>query len=123
MNIILLGYGKMGKTIEGIALSRGHQITARVDIDNQFELDTAKGDVAIEFSHPEAAFTNISKCLERGIPVVCGTTGWLNRKSAIEELCLKKGGSFFYASNYSLGVNIFFKLNEHLAKMMNSFED
>jgi 4-hydroxy-tetrahydrodipicolinate reductase len=123
MNIILLGYGKMGKTIEGIALGRGHQISARIDIGNQHELETAKGDVAIEFSHPDAAFNNINKCLERGIPVVCGTTGWLSQKSEIENLCKKKGGSFFYASNYSLGVNIFFKLNEHLAKMMSSFED
>jgi len=105
MNIILLGY------------------SARIDIENHDEIKTAKGDVAIEFSHPDAAYENISQCLERGIPVVSGTTGWLNRKSEIEDLCNKKGGSFFYASNYSLGVNIFFKLNEYLAKVMNTFDD
>jgi 4-hydroxy-tetrahydrodipicolinate reductase len=123
MNIILLGYGKMGKTIEGIALSRGHQIAAKIDVDNRHDLAAVNGDVAIEFSHPDAAFDNISQCLQMGIPVVCGTTGWLTRRQEIEDLCAKKGGSFFYASNYSLGVNIFFKLNEQLAKMMNSFND
>lgn len=121
MNIILLGYGKMGKTIERIALERGHQIAARIDVDNHHELKTVNGDVAIEFSHPDAAFENITSCLELGLPVVCGTTGWLNRRSEVEELCKKKNGSFFYASNYSVGVNIFFKVNEYLAKIMNSF--
>lgn len=123
MKIILLGYGKMGKIIERVALDRGHQITARIDIDNQGEFDAAEGDVAIEFSHPEAAFTNISKCLKRKLPVVCGTTGWLSRKSDIEALCKQMDGTFFYASNYSLGVNLFFKLNEHLATLMNKFPD
>jgi 4-hydroxy-tetrahydrodipicolinate reductase len=122
MNIILLGYGKMGKTIERIAVERGHTISARIDVGNQQELETAKGDVAIEFSHPEAAFHNIVKCLERNIPIVCGTTGWLERRGEVESLCTKKNGSFFYASNYSLGVNIFFKLNEFLAKLMNTTE-
>ncbi len=120
MNIILLGYGKMGKTIERIALERGHTISARIDVGNQHELDTAKGDVAIEFSHPDAAFNNITKCLKRNIPVVCGTTGWLNHRAEVESLCQKSDGSFFYASNFSLGVNIFFKLNEFLAKLMNT---
>lgn len=123
MKIILLGYGKMGKIIERVALDRGHQITARIDIDNQGEFDAAEGDVAIEFSHPEAAFTNISKCLKRKLPVVCGTTGWLSRKSDIEALCKQMDGTFFYASNYSLGVNLFFKLNEHLATLMSKFPD
>jgi len=121
MNIILLGYGKMGKIIEQVAINRGHQISARIDVDNQHEFDVAEGDVAIEFSHPDAAFANITKCLLRNIPVVCGTTGWLNRRSEIEDLCGQVGGTFFYASNYSLGVNLFFKLNEHLAKVMNNF--
>jgi 4-hydroxy-tetrahydrodipicolinate reductase len=118
MKIILLGYGKMGKTIERIALERGHTISARIDVGNQHELDTAHGDVAIEFSHPDAAFNNITKCLRRSIPVVCGTTGWLDRRAEVEALCSSTNGSFFYASNFSLGVNIFFKLNEFLAKLM-----
>ncbi len=121
MNIILLGYGKMGKIIERVAIERGHQISARIDIDNAFEFQSAQGDVAIEFSHPDAAFDNVKKAIERNIPIVCGTTGWLSRKGEIETLCQKQNGAFFYASNYSLGVNIFFKLNEYLAKMMNNF--
>lgn len=121
MNIVLVGYGKMGKTIERIALDRGHQIAAKIDIDNHAELATIKADVAIEFSHPDAAFNNVKKCIESGIPVVCGTTGWLEHKPEIEQLTVQKNGAFFYASNYSLGVNIFFKLNEHLASMLNNF--
>src|SRR5688572_19711932 len=120
MKIILLGYGKMGKTIERIALERGHAISAKIDVANQHELDTAIGDVAIEFSHPDAAYDNITKCLKRNIPVVCGTTGWLDRRAEVEALCSTSNGSFFYASNFSLGVNIFFKLNEFLAKLMNT---
>lgn len=123
MNIILLGYGKMGKTIERIALERGHTISARIDIDNQHEFETIKGDVAIEFSHPDAAFENVKRTLLKGIPVVCGTTGWLARKTEIEQLCNEKNGAFFYASNYSLGVNIFFKLNEYLAAMVSKFPE
>jgi 4-hydroxy-tetrahydrodipicolinate reductase len=123
MKIILLGYGKMGKTIERIAINRGHEISARIDIDNQNDFDDAEGDVAIEFSHPDAAFSNITRCLVRRLPIVCGTTGWLKRKSEIEDLCNKVNGTFFYASNYSLGVNLFFKVNEYLAKMMNGFPE
>jgi 4-hydroxy-tetrahydrodipicolinate reductase len=121
MKILLVGYGKMGKVIERIALKRGHTIAGRIDIDNQDELLTADADVAIEFSHPDAAFDNVEKCIQLGIPTVCGTTGWLSRKSEIEQLCAEKEGTFFYASNYSPGVNIFFKVNEYLAKMMNAF--
>jgi 4-hydroxy-tetrahydrodipicolinate reductase len=121
MNIILLGYGKMGKIIERVAMERGHHITARIDIDNAADFQSAKADVAIEFSHPDAAFENVKKAIEKNIPVVCGTTGWLSLKGEIETLCQQRNGSFFYASNYSLGVNIFFKLNEYLAKMMNNF--
>lgn len=121
MNILLVGYGKMGRTIERVALERGHQITGRIDIDNQHELGAAVADVAIEFSHPDAAFANVRKCVERKIPVVCGTTGWLGKKAEIENLTKEQGSTFFYASNYSLGVNVFFKLNEHLARMMNQF--
>lgn len=111
----------MGKTIERIATERGHEIVARIDVDNAKDLDTASADVAIEFSHPDAAFENVKKCLQKRIPVVCGTTGWLAKKSEIESLTKETDGSFFYASNYSLGVNAFFKLNEHLAKLMKNF--
>jgi 4-hydroxy-tetrahydrodipicolinate reductase len=123
MRIILLGYGKMGKTIEQIALKRGHEISARIDIDNLHELESMKGDVAIEFSHPDSAFENVRKTLMKKIPVVCGTTGWLDRKPEIEALCKSQGGAFFYASNYSIGVNLFFKLNEQLAKMIKGFPE
>jgi 4-hydroxy-tetrahydrodipicolinate reductase len=123
MNIILLGYGKMGKIIERIALERGHTITARIDVNNQHEFETAKGDVAIEFSHPDAAFDNVKKALLKNIPVVCGTTGWLTKKAELEALCKDKNGAFFYASNYSLGVNVFFKLNEYLARILNNFSE
>lgn len=122
MKILLVGYGKMGKTIERVARERGHQISGKIDIDNLQELETAQADVAIEFSHPDAAYANVRKCVERKIPVVCGTTGWLERKPEIEQLTREKGSTFFYASNYSLGVNLFFKLNEQLARMMNQFE-
>lgn len=123
MKIILLGYGKMGKIIERIAQDRGHEISARIDIDNYADFATATGDVAIEFSHPDAAFENAKRALEKGIPVVCGTTGWLSRKTEIEALCHEVNGAFFYASNYSLGVNIFFKMNEYLARIMNRFPE
>ncbi len=121
MNIVLVGYGKMGKTIERIALERGHTISGRIDIDNLIELHTVQADVAIEFSHPSAAFENVKQCIKRKIPVVCGTTGWLERKGELETLTKDTGATFFYASNYSLGVQVFFKLNEYLAKMMNQF--
>lgn len=121
MKILLVGYGKMGKTIERIAQERGHEITGRIDIDNQHEFENANADVAIEFSHPDAAFENIKKCLTKKVPVVCGTTGWLNKKADIEALTKETNGTFFYASNYSLGVNLFFKLNEYLARLMKNF--
>ena len=123
MKIILLGYGKMGRTIEKIAMNRGHEISARIDIDNQSELDEAQGDVVIEFSHPDSAFNNITRCLLRKLPVVSGTTGWLDRRAEVVDLCSQVDGTFFYASNYSLGVNLFFKINEYLAKMMNGFPE
>lgn len=123
MKIILLGYGKMGRIIEQVALERGHQIAGRIDVDNLYEFDSVHGDVVIEFSHPDAAFENVSRCLSRNLPVVCGTTGWLKRRSEIDALCREMNGTFFYASNYSLGVNLFFKMNEQLAKMMNSFPE
>ena len=126
MKIALLGYGKMGKTIEKIALEKGHQICAKIQKDNWEafnKIDLKTIDVAIEFSQPEAAFDNISKCLALGIPVISGTTGWLDQKKEIEEYCQKMDGTFFYTSNYSIGVNIFFKINEMIAKLMDKFPD
>lgn len=117
MKIALLGYGKMGKVIEKIALERGHQIVLKKSSDSSFSgLETA--DVAIDFSIPESAVCNISECLTTNIPVVCGTTGWLDNYSEMVKLCNKNNGSFMYGSNFSLGVNIFFELNNYLAKMM-----
>ena len=124
MKIALIGYGKMGKTIEQIALSRGHQIVSVIDINNPEEIysDNFKSaDVAIEFTTPATAFDNYMKCFSAGVPVVSGTTGWLNRIGEIKEMCEKEGKTFFYASNFSIGVNIFFALNKHLAKIMNQF--
>ncbi|MDO6737853.1 4-hydroxy-tetrahydrodipicolinate reductase [Wenyingzhuangia sp. 2_MG-2023] len=117
MKIALLGYGKMGQTIEKIAVSRGHEIVIRVD-ENVKEYDITQADVAIDFSIPGAAVNNISNCLNNNVPVVSGTTGWLDQYDAMVDLCKEKKGGFIYASNYSLGVNIFFELNQHLAKMM-----
>ena len=119
MKILLLGYGKMGKTIEKIALDRGHEIVGRIDVNNRTNIPT-NADVAIEFSQPEGAFDNIRFCLDNNIPVVCGTTGWLDKKVEVEKLTQSCNGAFFYASNYSIGVNIFFRLNEQLGKMMSS---
>jgi 4-hydroxy-tetrahydrodipicolinate reductase len=119
MKILLLGYGKMGKTIEKIAVERGHEIVGRIDINNRNNIPT-DAEVAIEFSQPEGAYENIRFCIENNIPVVCGTTGWLEKKTEIEKLTKSCNGTFFYASNYSIGVNIFFRLNEQLSKMMNS---
>ncbi len=111
----------MGKAIEQIALERGHTIAGKIDINNQGEMEVLPSeavDVAIEFSAPEAAYANIKLCLEKGWPVVSGTTGWLGYKSEIEALTAEKGGAFFYASNYSIGVNLFFQLNKTLARFM-----
>lgn len=122
MNIVLLGYGKMGKVIEKIALSRGHNIVARIDVNNRDEFEALtpnQVDVVIEFSHPLAAFDNVKTCIEKGFPVVSGTTGWLEKKPEIEALTLATKGAFFWSSNYSIGVNIFFQLNKMLAKLMN----
>ncbi len=121
MNILLVGYGKMGKAIEQIALDRGHTIAGKIDVNNRMELEVLPAeavDVAIEFSAPEAAYANIKMCLEKGWPVVSGTTGWLDYKNEVEELTNEKGGAFFYASNYSIGVNLFFRLNRTLARLM-----
>ena len=107
----------MGKAIEKIALERGHEIAGRVDLNDSPPYPAA--DVAIEFSQPESAIKNIHQCVDQGIPVVCGTTGWLNQKEAVENYCRQHNGTLFYSSNFSLGVNIFFKINEYLARLMN----
>ena len=116
MKIALLGYGKMGKAIETIALQRGHTIVIKTSRDSDYNINDA--DVAIDFSVPSAAFNNISNCLNNQVPVISGTTGWLEQYDDIVSLCEKQKGAFIYASNFSLGVNIFFELNETLAKMM-----
>lgn len=121
MNIALLGYGKMGKTIEQIAIKRGHTIVLSVDKDDD-GYDITKADVAIDFSIPTVAFNNISNCLNNGVPVISGTTGWLKNYDNAVALCNQKKGAFIYASNYSLGVNIFFELNKTLAKMMSTLK-
>ncbi len=120
MRILLIGYGKMGKTIEAAALERGHVIAGKIDPGTGLTFDfNNKADVAIEFTMPESAVANIRLCLDNNIPVVSGTTGWLTHKKEVDDYCTLKNGSYFYSSNYSLGVNIFFKLNEMLARMMN----
>lgn len=124
MKIALIGYGKMGKEIEQIAISRNHTVDLTIDISNINDLtieNLKKVDAVIEFTKPETAVDNIRKCFEAGVPIVCGTTGWLDKYDTILNECKSKNQTFFYASNYSLGVNIFFKLNTFLAKIMNSF--
>ena len=122
MKIALLGYGKMGKTIERLAVERGHEIVLKVDkdIDNA---DLSQADVAIDFSVPDAAFKNITACFEKQVPVVSGTTGWLKRYDEAVEICKEQEAAFIYASNYSLGVNLFFELNRNLAKLMQRFSE
>ncbi|MFH4967142.1 4-hydroxy-tetrahydrodipicolinate reductase [Gaetbulibacter sp. M240] len=121
MKIALLGYGRMGQTIEKIAVDRGHEVVLRVDKDDT-DYDITKADVAIDFSIPDAAFNNISNCFNNKVPVVSGTTGWLDKYDEAVELCKEKKGAFIYASNFSLGVNIFFELNKNLAKMMSQLK-
>jgi 4-hydroxy-tetrahydrodipicolinate reductase len=122
MNIALLGYGKMGKVIERIALERGHEIVLKKDECNTFE-GLSLADVAIDFSAPNVAVENISAAINLGIPVVSGTTGWLENYHLMEKLCLEKNAAFLYGSNFSLGVNIFFELNDYLAKLMAKFKE
>ena len=122
MKIALLGYGKMGKVIERIALERGHEIVLKKDEFNTYDgLSTA--DVAIDFSAPNVAVNNITTAINTGIPVVSGTTGWLEDYHKIEKLCTEKNAAFLYGSNFSLGVNLFFELNDYLAKMMSKFKE
>jgi 4-hydroxy-tetrahydrodipicolinate reductase len=124
MKIALIGYGKMGHEIEKIALERGHEIVSIIDINNPDDFDSPEflsAEASIEFSQPQSAFANYKKCFERNIAVVAGTTGWLQHLDEVKKICSEQGKTFFYASNYSIGVNIFFALNKQLAKIMNRF--
>jgi len=121
MKIALLGYGKMGHAIEEIALQKGHEIVLRItdeNLEDFTEENIRKSDVAIEFTNPESAVQNILFCLNQDVPIVCGTTGWLGHLKTIEEKCKQLNGSFLYASNFSIGVNIFFELNKKLASLL-----
>jgi 4-hydroxy-tetrahydrodipicolinate reductase len=121
MKLALIGYGKMGKEIEKIAISRGHEISLIIDINNAQDLsieNLQKCDVAIEFTVPDSAINNYFLCFEAGLPVVSGTTGWLDKKEIVEDKCRELNGTFFYSSNFSLGVNLFFELNRKLAELM-----
>ncbi len=126
MNIALIGYGRMGKEIEAAAKERNHEIPLIIDIDNSNELNEQNLkniDVAIEFTIPESAFNNIMTCFNANVPVVSGTTGWLDNYETVKSYCDSQGKTFFYAPNYSIGVNILFKVNAYLAKIMNNFSN
>ena len=126
MNIAIIGYGKMGKMIESIAAERGHQTVLKIDIDNLDDFtqeNFEKAQVAIEFTKPETAFDNVSRCLKFGIPVVSGSTGWFDRIDEAKQICAEYNGSMLCTSNFSLGVNIFFEISRNLARMMNRFPE
>lgn len=126
MKIALVGYGKMGMAIEEIAVKKGHEIVLKITIDNTEDMTIAnlqKADVAIEFTGPESAFNNVNMCIDAGVPVVCGSTGWLEKWKEIQDLCLEKNGAFIYASNYSIGVNLFFEVNKYLSKLMSAYDE
>lgn len=125
MDILLIGYGKMGKTIETLATNQGHSILGKIDLDNRKDMTVllSKADVAIEFTTPHTAVENILTCIRACVPVVCGTTGWLDRIGEVEKEVESANGTFFYASNFSIGVNIFFQLNKYLAEMMDAFPE
>ncbi len=126
MKIALIGYGKMGHEIEKIALSRGHEVVCTIDIGEEHKFDSEEfksANVAIEFTSPESAFNNYMRAFAAGVAVVSGTTGWLEHLDEIKKECNDNGKTFFYASNFSLGVNLFFALNKKLAKMMNSYDN
>jgi 4-hydroxy-tetrahydrodipicolinate reductase len=122
MNIAILGYGRMGKAIEQVALKRNHKIILKIE-DDIAKHDLSKVDVAIDFSIPTAAFKNITHCFEKNVAAVSGTTGWLDKYEQAIESCTKNGGAFIYASNFSLGVNVFFNLNSYLAKIMKNLQE
>ncbi|MDB5233865.1 MAG: 4-hydroxy-tetrahydrodipicolinate reductase [Hymenobacter sp.] len=125
MKILLIGYGKMGQTIAALAAQRGHEIAGIVDLHasqlNISDFSPATADVAIEFTHPDSALRNVTACLRQGLPVVCGSTGWLHHFEEAKSLTQELGGSLFYASNYSVGVNLFFHFNEYIAAKMHQF--
>ncbi|TAL60908.1 MAG: 4-hydroxy-tetrahydrodipicolinate reductase [Bacteroidetes bacterium] len=126
MKIALFGYGKMGKEIEQIALQRRHEVVLKIDENNIHSItkdDLKKCDAAIEFSTPASAISNMTLCFRSGIPVVAGTTGWYDRLEKVKKLCEENNGCLFYASNFSIGVNVFFKINEQLARMMNAYPE
>ena len=126
MKIALIGYGKMGHEIEKVARERGHEIVCIIDINDEDKFDSPEfksADVAIEFTSPQSALRNYRKAFAAGVPVVSGTTGWLQHLDEVKQLCEKEGQTFFYASNFSLGVNIFFAVNRYLATIMNRFPD
>ncbi|RYE19387.1 MAG: 4-hydroxy-tetrahydrodipicolinate reductase, partial [Sphingobacteriaceae bacterium] len=126
MKVALLGYGKMGKMIEQIALERKHEIVLKITHENLHNLsieNLQQADVAIEFSTPHTVLNNIKLCMEAGVPVVVGTTGWYEKIEEVQETCLKRNAAIIYASNFSVGVNIFFQLNKMLSRMMNRFPD
>lgn len=123
MKIALIGYGKMGKAIEEIAVKKGHTISLIIDLNNSADLtkeNLQKADAAIEFTTPQTAVNNILQCFNAAVPVVCGTTGWLDKLEDVKKICLEKNATFLYASNFSIGVNIFFELNKKLAELMNT---
>lgn len=126
MNIALVGYGKMGRMIESVAAGRGHRVVLTIDVDNLDDFtrgNLAKADVAIEFTRPDTAFENVWRCIDFGVAVVSGSTGWYDRMAEVQSFCTARGGSMLCTSNFSLGVNIFFEINRRLARMMNGFAD
>ena len=126
MKIALIGYGKMGKSIEEIALSKGHEIVLKIDASNTSDFtkeNIQKADVAIEFTGPDTAFENISKCIQWAVPVVCGSTGWLEHFEKAKKLCEENKGCLLYASNFSIGVNLFFEINKQVAALMEPYQN
>ena len=126
MKIALIGYGKMGKSIEEIALSKGHEIVLNIDASNTSDFtkeNIQKADVAIEFTGPDTAFENISKCIQWAVPVVCGSTGWLEHFEKAKKLCEENKGCLLYASNFSIGVNLFFEINKQVAALMEPYQN
>lgn len=122
----MIGYGKMGQAIEEVALHRGHEVVLKIDQPNLHEFtkeNLSKADVAIEFTGPHSAFDNVKKCLEFGVPVVCGSTGWADKLEEMKKICSDKNGAFIYSSNYSVGVNIFFEVNKKLAALMTAHKE
>ncbi|WP_185863324.1 4-hydroxy-tetrahydrodipicolinate reductase [Blattabacterium cuenoti] len=124
MNIAIIGYGKMGKAIEKIAKIRNHKISLCYDgTPSAHLLNDSNSDVAIEFSQPHSAFNNIKICIENNIPIVSGTTGWLEKFEVIKKICKEKNGSFLYSSNFSIGMNIFFEINKKLSKLLHLYSE